>query len=645
MSLKQLALALALVLVPSLAHAQPASIRAEGVPALPESLLTRLAPYLDSRSASLYDWHPSRREMLIGTRFADVTQIHRVAMPLGARRQLTFFPDSVVSAQWEPDDASFFVFGKDTGGGEFYQLYRYDYPVGRTTLLTDGKSRNTGVVWSNGGDLIAFSSTRRNGADTDIWLMNPRDPSSARMLLERSGGGWRVLDWSPADDRVLVGEYVSANESHLWIADVKSGTISRVTPEPSGPIAWGDGRFAPDGRSIYTTTDADGEFAKLVKIDLTTKRRTAVAGSEWDVDSFELSDDGRLLAWLTNDAGVGVLHVRDLTSGKDFQLPAIPAGTIGNIAWRPHSRELGFNLSSASSPNDVYSIDLATGTLTRWTESETGGLDASLNVEPELVKMRSFDGLPISAFVYRADAKRFPGKRPVIISIHGGPEGQSRPMFMGRTNFFMNEMGITLVYPNVRGSTGYGKTYLALDNATKREDSVRDIGTVLDWIASDPKLDNDRVLVYGGSYGGYMVLASMIHFADRLRAGIDVVGISDFVTFLTNTQSYRRDLRRAEYGDERDPAILAYLNSISPLRQAGKIKDPLLVIQGFNDPRVPYTESEQIVAKLRENEVPVWYVVANDEGHGFRKRVNQDYQLAAMVMFIERYLLDGIEAD
>ena len=253
--------------------------------------------------------------------------------------------------------------------------------------------------------------------------------------------------------------------------------------------------------------------------------------------------------------------------------------------------------------------------------------------------MKSFDGTQISAFVYRPDPKKFPGARPAVISIHGGPEGQSRPGFQGRWNFAINELGIAVIYPNVRGSEGYGKTFLAMDNAFKREDSVKDIGTVLDWIAKDPLVDESRVAVYGGSYGGYMSLASMVHFSDRLRAGIDVVGISNFNTFLKNTSGYRRDLRRVEYGDEQDPKMREHLEKISPLTNASKITRPLFVIQGINDPRVPYTEAEQIVKSVRSNNVPVWYLAAKDEGHGFAKKANNDILTLAMLQFLQEHLL------
>jgi dipeptidyl aminopeptidase/acylaminoacyl peptidase len=277
--------------------------------------------------------------------------------------------------------------------------------------------------------------------------------------------------------------------------------------------------------------------------------------------------------------------------------------------------------------------------VTRWTESETGGLDASKFSEPEPVKFTSFDGRTISAFVYRPDATKFPGPRPVLINIHGGPEGQSRPDFLGRSNYYLNELGCTLVFPTVRGSSGYGKTFLTLDNGVKREDSVRDIGALLDWIGMQPGLDAKRVAVMGGSYGGYMVLACLTHFSDRLRCGIDVVGISNFVTFLKNTQDYRRDLRRVEYGDERDPAMAEFLAKISPLNSVAKIASPLLVVQGKNDPRVPVTEAEQMVKALRNRGSTCWYLMATDEGHGFGKKKNADFQFLAQILFLREYLL------
>jgi dipeptidyl aminopeptidase/acylaminoacyl peptidase len=356
------------------------------------------------------------------------------------------------------------------------------------------------------------------------------------------------------------------------------------------------------------------------------------------VEDFDLSPDGRTLAFETNEDGASVLHLLDTATGKEKAAPKLPLGVMNGLRWRPDGKELAFTLSSARSPSDVYSLDAATGKIERWTESETGGLNPAQFPEPELVRFKSFDGKTISAFLYKPPAT-FAGKRPVIVSIHGGPESQARPSFSGRDNFWTNELGVARLVPNVRGSSGYGKTFLKLDNGQKREDSVADIGALLDWIKTRPDLDPDRVMVTGGSYGGYMTLAVATHYSDRLRCSLDVVGISSFVSFLEHTEAYRRDLRRVEYGDERDPAMREFLLKIAPLNNAAKITKPLFIVAGRNDPRVPWTESEQMAAGLKKQGTPVWYLLGKDEGHGFAKRKNQDFQLYATVAFVRVYLL------
>ena len=459
-------------------------------------------------------------------------------------------------------------------------------------------------------------------------------------MLQLSGGGWRVSDWSPDNATILLTEYVSINESHLWSFDLQSSLLERVTPKTGEKISWTGASFAKDGRSLFVTSDQGSEFQRLCRYDLASHQlRPLTPNLKWDVESFDLSPDGKTLAFVSNEDGVSVLHLLDAKSGRELRTPKLPLGVITGLEWHENNRDLGFTLSSARSPADVYSLDVRKGTLERWTESETGGLNAQTFIEPELIKLKSFDGLDISAFVYRPDARKFPGKRPAIISIHGGPESQSRPIFQARNNYYLNELGVALVVPNVRGSDGYGKTFLTLDNGFKREDSVKDIGAVIDWIRKDAALDGERIAVMGGSYGGYMTLASMVHFSDRLRCGVDVVGISSFITFLKNTQDYRRDLRRVEYGDERDPAMAAHLDKISPLTSVKKIGKPLFVVQGRNDPRVPVTEAEQMVKAIRENGGQAWYLMAKDEGHGFAKKKNADFQFISTILFYQEHLL------
>jgi dipeptidyl aminopeptidase/acylaminoacyl peptidase len=612
----------------------------DGVPKIPAAVAESVGRYTEIRAAGFQSWHPTQREMLISTRFGDTSQVHRLRFPGGARTQLTFFPDRVGGARYPRVATEYFVFGKDVGGNEFTQLYRFDLATGDVTLLTDGKSQNGLGPWSHRGDRIAYGSTRRNGADRDIYVMDPKDPRTDRQLLEVQGGGWGALDWSPDDKKVLIGEFLSVNESYLWAVDAETGEKTLITPKGgTEKVAYGGGTFTPDGKALYVTTDKDSEFQRLARLDLGNGKHTFLTSHiSWDVDDFELSPDGKTIAFVTNEDGVSVLRLLDTATGKEMPGPKLPLGQIFGLRWHNNSRDLAFGLNFARSSSDVYSLDVTTGKVDRWTESETGGLNAGTFSEPELVRWKTFDGKSISGFMYKPPA-RFAGKRPVVINIHGGPEGQARPGFLGRNNYFLNELGVALIFPNVRGSSGYGKSFLKLDNGVLREDSVKDIGALLDWIPTRPDLDADRIMVTGGSYGGYMTLAVATHYNDRIRCALDVVGISNFVTFLEKTEAYRRDLRRVEYGDERDAAMREHLLKISPTTNAHKIGKPLFVVQGRNDPRVPFTESEQMVATVKKNASPVWYLMAKDEGHGFAKRKNQDYQFYATVAFIQEHLL------
>jgi dipeptidyl aminopeptidase/acylaminoacyl peptidase len=612
----------------------------EGIPAIPGTIAQAVDRYTQFRAASLSTWHPTQREMLISTRFADVAQVHQVQMPMGARQQLTFFPERVSGASFQPTDGKYFVFSKDIGGNEFAQNYRYDLVTGDVTLLTDGKSKNNRGTWSNRGDRMVYSSTRRTGKDTDFYVIDPLHPEANRLLCENLGGGWGLLDWSPDDTKILALEYVSINESYLWSIDAKSGAKTLITPKGQSPtISYGSARFSHDGKGLYMVANRDSEFQHLAYLDLATQQQQDLSRNiPWDVEDFDLSHDGKYLAFTTNEDGASVLHVLDTATGKPIALPKLPVGLVFGITWHRNNQDLGFTLNSAKSTSDVYSLNIKTQKIDRWTKSETGGLNTDRFTDAEIVRWKSFDQKTISGFLYRPAAK-FTGKRPVIIDIHGGPEGQSRPYFLGRMNYYLNELGTAIVFPNVRGSMGYGKTFLTLDNGGLREDSVKDIGALLDWIKTQPDLDADRVLVTGGSYGGYMSLAVATKYSDRIRGAIDIVGISNFVTFLERTEDYRRDLRRVEYGDERDPKMREFLIQISPTTNAPDIKVPLFVVHGKNDPRVPLNEAEQMVKTVRANGVPVWYLMAQDEGHGFSKKRNVDYQFYATVQFIQAHLL------
>ncbi len=611
----------------------------DSVPKIPASIAETAGRYGSYRSASLVDWHPTKREMLIATRFAETPQLHLVQVPGGERRQLTFFADSVGGGRFHPNGGDYIVFSKDVGGGEWYQLYRYDVPTGDVTLITDGKSRNLAGPWSSSGDQIAYMSTRRTNKDTDLWVMSPADTKTDHLLTLLVGGGWQPLDWSPDDKKILLLEEISINESYLWLVDTATGEKTELTPRNSTEkVSYGEGRFSKDGKGVYVTTDKDSEFHRLAYLDLSTKQpQFLTTNISWDVESFDLTRDGKMIAFLTNEEGVSVLHAMNTATKKEMPLPKLPTGVMGSLRWHKNGHELGFSLNNARGPGDVYSLDVTTGKVERWTASETAVKTEGFP-EAELVRWKSFDGKMISGFLYKPPAK-FPGKRPVLVVIHGGPEGQSQPTFLGRSNYMLNELGIALLYPNVRGSTGYGKTFSLLDNGFKRDDTYKDINALFDWIGTQPGLDSDRAAVTGGSYGGHMTLAVATFYSDRIRCSVDIVGPSNLVTLLENTEAYRRDLRRAEYGDERDPRMREYLERIAPMNNAEKIKKPMFVIAGKNDPRVPVSESEQIFNALKKQGTPAWYLMAKDEGHGFRKKPNQDFQFYATIEFLQEYLL------
>ena len=642
-SLPPVLLTLAVLLSSLMVQAEvPANLVAEGIPEHPAELRAKAGRYLQSRAAMFEGWHPTRREVLITTRFAEVTQLHVVKMPGGARTQITFGEEPVAGAGIQPVDGSMIVFQQDTGGSEFFQLYRLDTKNGLVTLLTDGKSRNSGSLWSRDGNWIAYTSTQRTGTCSDVHVMNPADPKSDRLAAKIDAPGWALLDWSPDGSQLLLIQEVSINETYLHIADVKTGDVKALTQPEKEKVAYGGAVFAADGKSLYVTSDRGAEFTQLTRFDVESGKETVLtANIPWDIEHIRLSPDGKTLAFVANEEGFSRLHLLDTATARISDVPSMPKGVMTGMEFHENNHDLGFTLSSARSAADVYSLDVTTGKVDRWTASETGGLDASTFAEPELVKVKSFDGLGFSAYVYRPDATKFPGPCPVLIEIHGGPESQARPTFMGRMNYLINELGMAIVVPNVRGSAGYGKSFLKADDGFKREDSVKDIGALIDWIKGTPGFAPDRIAVEGGSYGGFMVLASLTHYSDKLRCGIDVVGISNFVSFLTNTQGYRRDLRRVEYGDERDPAMHEFLDKISPLHQVAKITRPLFVVQGANDPRVPLSEATQMVKAVRDSGRPVWYLMAKDEGHGFRKKKNVDFQFISTLLFWQEHLLGG----
>jgi dipeptidyl aminopeptidase/acylaminoacyl peptidase len=526
-----------------------------------------------------------------------------------------------------------------------------DLTTRQSTLLSIVNERSS-ASWTHKGDRLLISAMpldktalggKRDKVVTTLSLIDPLKPDSRRRLTELPGGGWGDYSFSHDDRRIAALQYRTPSDSDVYLIDARTGAHKKILPAKGAPAAgFGAVEWSQDNRRIFLTTNQGGEFFELAVYELATGKLKVLSHHiPWDIENFTLSKDGKRLLAVVNNNGRDELRLFDAASGRELPRPDIPVGSISGGQW--HAGDTGrfaFSLNSPQSPGDVYSYDVATGETQRWTTAYAApGVQPDQFVSPELVQIKSFDGLLVSGWLYLPDATKFPGKRPVVVDFHGGPEGQSTVHFMGRWNYYLSEMGLAILLPNVRGSSGFGKSFMDLDNGFKRKDSVRDGGAFLAWLGTHSRLDASRVVVSGGSYGGYMSLATAVDYSALLRGAIDVVGISHFVTFLNNTESYRRDLRRVEYGDERDPKMREFMESIAPLNNAKDIKVPLFVVQGKNDPRVPYTEAQQMVDAVRQTGVPVWYLLADNEGHGFARKVNADYYFYSSVQFFETTLL------
>ena len=620
----------------------------EDVPPIPEEIATSLNRFQNVRSAGFAAWQPDSQGVFISTRFADVSQLHRVDMPGGARRQLTYDDEPTSGAIARPGSNQL-IFSRDAGGSEFSQLFTFDPDSGQTNMVTDGESRNGAAVWDRNGRRLAWQSTRRNGASNDVWIMDPDAPESASVALESPDGTWwGPVEFSASGAQVLALNYVSITDSRAHLIDLDSGSYTLLAGSDDNPTTNYPVAFDDDGGGYWLVTSQGSDFQNLAwqAMSPDTAPEIITGDIDWDVTNAIISDDRRRMAFVVNEDGMSSVYLMDPETREYRHVDSIPVGLAFGLQFSPDSTSLAMTLNTASTPSDTYVLHLGDdpleyGQLVRWTTSEVGGLNTTSFRTPELIHYPTFDevdGKPreIPAWVYKPVGN---GPFPVVVSIHGGPEGQARPSFSSTYQMWLQRLGVAVVVPNVRGSSGYGKEYVSLDNGFLREDSVKDIGALLDWIESQEDLDADRVAVFGGSYGGYMVLASAVHFSDRLKAAVDIVGISSFVTFLENTQDYRRDLRRAEYGDERDPAMRAHLEKISPVNNVEKITIPIFVVQGENDPRVPVTESEQMVEALRANGTTVWYMNALNEGHGYRKKENRDLYQQATVLFLQEHLI------
>mgnify|MGYP000002175044 CR=1 FL=1 len=617
----------------------------ENIPDMSPSLVERWDQYQNIRAASFADWD-ANGGMYVVTRFADVAQVHHVKSAGAYREQITFSKEPITGAKVSPNTANNgFLFSKDKGGDENFQIYFFDRKTGKNKLITDGKSRNGNAIWNKKGDKIAFSSNKRDGKNIDFYITDFNASENVQLLLQNTGGGWNMVDWSDDDSKMIIQNSISANESKLYIYDLTIKKLDEIHPTTK-QIAYRDASFADNNRDIWFVNDEAGEYNALYYYSASMKEATKIVSPEGEIESLVFSHNRKQFVYVVNEKGYSTAYLYDTQNVVSAKLQT-PQGVVGNLNFDTKDERIAISIVTPTSPSDVYVYDIKNKTSERWTFSETGGLNPDNFVTCSLINFPTFDTDEathktriIPSFMFKPK-NATSAKLPVIIDIHGGPEGQSLPNFSNSRQFWANELGCVVLVPNVRGSTGYGKTYLKLDNGALRENSVKDIGALLDWVATQPDLDASRVAVFGGSYGGYMSLACMTNFNARLRCGVDLFGISNFVTFLKNTSSYRADLRRVEYGDERDPAMAQILERISPLTNIKNITKPMFIFQGENDPRVPLNESEQMLASLKTNGVTTWYVRAKDEGHGIAKKANRDYTYAAIAAFLQKFLVEN----
>jgi dipeptidyl aminopeptidase/acylaminoacyl peptidase len=591
------------------------------------------ARYLKVRDAWGASWSPDGRRVSFLTEITGVPQVWEVTSEAGGGwpDQLTFHEERVSGAEYSPTEGKL-LFGMDAGGNERSQLFLLqDGEVGDLTRAPEAIHYSGG--FSPDGARVAYTATRRNGTDFDVFVQDV--PDGEPEPVWEPGGYHTIADWGPDGSYLIVSRHHSNVNNDLYLLDLESGEARLLTPHE------GDARFSSvnvtpgeAGEAAFLATDRDGDFVRLARLDLSTLEIAYLTPDDRDVEGVELSRDGRYLVASRNVDGYSDVLLFN-GRGRRMPDPEVPDGIVGGFAFSPDSRRLAFTLTAPERNPDVWVLDLPDGEAHRLTHSSTAGIPPESFRRPELVRYPTFDGREIPALFYRPEGVGDPADTPVIVNVHGGPESQSRPAFAPVTQYLLHR-GYAVFFPNVRGSTGYGKAYTHLDDVRLRMDSVKDLAHAAYWLKTH---GHERVGVMGGSYGGFMVLAALTEYPDLWSAGVDIVGIANLVTFLENTGSYRRGLREPEYGSlERDRE---FLESISPIHKADDIVAPLMVIHGKNDPRVPVGEAEQIVDRVRENGRSVEYLLYEDEGHGLAKLKNRLDAYPRIAAFLDEHLSAG----
>ncbi len=611
-----------------------------------------LAHYLNTRYAYGPSFASDGRRVAFITDITGTPQAWQVSYDPGAEApgwpdQLTFQADRVMGLWCSPapgDDR--LIYTRDVGGNENAQIYLYNPADGSHRSLTAGHEDAMHIFgeWSSDAGCILFAANRRNPGLFDLYLQPLDGP--ARLVWENPEPGFLAnLCFSPDGDRAAATLMSSSFTHHLFEIDLQSGTARRISPGAED-TRYERVYYLPGGRSLLLNTDLDSDFLRIVRLNLDDLSIQPVVSQPVDIELMTLSPDGRTVAYTANLDGASELRLLDLPSGVTRVAPRCgeTPGVVGAMDWRldfsADSSGLAFSFTSAVRTSDVYVWDLANDRVQPITRSAHGGVPVHSFVAPELVRFPTFDGADdgsprlIPAWFFRP-RQHSGAPVPVIVLVHGGPESQTKPYFHPLIQYFL-QRGYAVFAPNVRGSTGYGKIYSHLDNVEKRMDSVADLAHGARWLREQPGIDGDRLVVYGGSYGGFMVLSALCTYPDLWAAGVDIVGISSFTTFLENTSAYRRAHREAEYGSlETDRE---FLESISPINHVDRIEAPLIVIHGANDPRVPLSEAEQLVAALKTRGISTEFIVFDDEGHGIAKLKNKLVAYPAIAGFLDRVL-------
>ena len=614
-----------------------ATVTFDGIPPASPGEAARLADYLQARPARSFGFAP-QGAILTGTRFGDSEQAHLVEKEGGARRQLTFGHDPIAWAACSPDPVrNAFAFLKDLQGDGRYQLYYQHTSEAAARMLSDGHSQNAAPVWSSAGREIAFSSNARDGQSHDILIVDPESGVPAHLVIAGDASDWRALDFAFDDHLLLVLQTVSRSESHLFVIDLASGLRRELDPAPN-PVSIKDARLAHDGQGVYYISNAYGDFDQLRFINLFSGQKSAMSEHiAFDIDALALSRDGHLLAFTSNELGNSRLSLVDVVTHQDLIPPNLPfQGVMQGLAIDADGKHVMFSLAAPNHPDDVYVLDVATNHLAAWTHSESGPVDSAKFILPRLVNVPTFDRdsartREIQTFVYESAGS---GKHPVIVALEAGPEAQFRPGFDPWIEYLVHEQGYAVVAPNLRGSPGLGKSYVAAGQGILREDAIKDIGALLVWLRAQHDLDGQHVVLSGQGYGAALALATFATFPDRVRGAISISGVSDFIEWLGGMSPDTQALRRAEYGDERDLAMRPVLRHLSPLSNLDRINRPLLVVHGKNDREVPLAQAEELVAVARSRSIPVWYLVVNDQGEEIRGSGSEETFLRVFTQFL-----------